>query len=96
MSGPKPPGWPDGVQPISVDDLARLGIDARNQLFWDGRRVETRNLLTLTRFQKSLAAIVTVCAILGSLGGFITGFNNATVFLCARGIFWLTCPPHLP
>ncbi len=88
--------WPSGVEPIGVDDLRRLGINRDNQLFWDGRRVEVRRPLVLTGFQKSVAVVVTVCAILGGLGGFVTGMNNASVFLCARGIHWLGCPVHEP
>lgn len=91
--GAAPPVWPPGVEPIGVDDLDRLGIGADDQLFWDGRRVEVRRLLDLTRPQKLIAALVTVFAILSGLGGFVTGFNNASIFLCARDIHWLTCPP---
>ena len=90
--GSDPAAWPSGVEPIGVDDLDRLGINAEDQLFWDGRRIEVWRRLDLTRFQKSIAAIVTVFAILSGLGGFVTGFNNASVFLCARDIQWLTCP----
>jgi hypothetical protein len=35
---------------------------------------------------------VTVRAILGGLGGFASGVNNASVFLCARHVAWLGCP----
>lgn len=87
-----PPPRPAGVEPIGVDDLDRLGINGQNQLFWDGRRVEVRRPLDLTRPQKLIAALVTVFAILSGLGGFVTGFNNASNFLCARGITWLSCP----
>jgi hypothetical protein len=80
------------VTPIGVEDLDRLGLNERNQLFWDGRRVEIRNRLDLTGLQRALAIIVSLCAILGALGGFITGFNNASIFLCARNIHWLSCP----
>jgi hypothetical protein len=91
MSGPA--GWPAGIEPIGIDDLRRLGINRDNELFWDGRRVEVRRRLVLTRFQTVVTAIVTVCAILGGLGGFVTGLNNASVFLCGRGLHWLGCPP---
>ena len=86
------PGWPNGVRPILVPDLKRLGINEQNELFWDGRHVEIRRSLTLTRFQKFITIIVTLCAVLGALGGFVTGFNNASVFLCARHVTFLTCP----
>ena len=69
-------------------EVKRLGINEQNELFWDGRHVEIRRSLTLTRFQKFITIIVTFCAVLGALGGFVTGSNNASVFLCA----FLTCP----
>ena len=93
MTGPEQaPGWPPGVHEISVEDLGRLGINDRQELFWDGHRVEIRRRLELTTVQKWIASVVSVCAILGSLGGFVTGFNNASVFLCARHVAWLSCP----
>lgn len=92
MSDAGQPGWPNGVRPILVPDLKRLGINEQNELFWDGRHVEIRRSLTLTRFQKFITIIVTFCAVLGALGGFVTGFNNASVFLCARHVTFLTCP----
>lgn len=93
MSSEAPQGWPPGVEPIGVENLARLGLDEGNRLFWDGRQVEMRRVLTLTRMQKSVAAVVTTFAVLGGLGGFLSGINNASLFLCARGIAWLSCPP---
>jgi hypothetical protein len=91
---PDPPSvdWPEGVTPISVEELGKLGLNEKNQLFWDGRRIEIRNRLDLTRLQKTFAIVVSVFAVLGALGGFLTGLNNASVFLCARGTHWLTCP----
>ena len=93
MSGQRD-GWPTEVRPIGVEDLERLGLNSENQLFWDGKRIEVRQTLTLTKLQKWLTVIVSVCAILGGLGGFVTGFNNATVFRCGRGIAWLSCAKH--
>lgn len=87
-----PPGWPKDVRPIGVEDLERLGLDHDNQLFWDGRRVEIRRSIRLTGFQKAVTAVLSICAILGGLGGAVTGLNNASVFLCARGYTWLSCP----
>ena len=90
------PGWPDGVEPIALEDLGRLGISRSDELFWDGRRIEVRRSLVLTRFQKVITGIVTVFAILGGLGGFVTGLNNASLFLCSRNIDWLSCPAIRP
>jgi hypothetical protein len=94
LSSPEPGDWPDGVKPVGVGDLRRLGIDDRNQLFWDGRRIEIRRPLVLTGPQKIVTGVVTVCAVLGALGGFVSGINNAAVFLCARDVHWLSCPPQ--
>jgi hypothetical protein len=91
MSGTDPSGWPADVARISVEDLDRLGINARNELFWDGKRIEIRRRLDLTKVQKSVAIVVSAFAILGSLGSFVTGLNNASAFLCARGRPWLGC-----
>jgi hypothetical protein len=96
VTDPGPRNWPPDVTPISVEELDRLGVNARNQLYWDGKRIEVRNHIDLTRLQKVLAVIVSICAVLGAIGGFMTGFNNASVFLCARGIQWLTCPTEAP
>ena len=96
MSDAKRDGWPPGVTPIGVEDLDRLGLNPSNQLFWDGKRIEVRNRFDLTRLQKTFAIIVSVFAVLGGLGGFVTGFNNASAFLCARGVHWLSCPPPPP
>ncbi len=59
MTTDKPAGWPSEVDPISLEDLGRLGINDRQELFWDGRHVEVRRRLTLTRFQKFITVIVT-------------------------------------
>ncbi len=78
--------------PIGVEDLGRLGLNPQHQLFWDGKQIEVQNRLDLTRLQKVLAVIVSIFAVLGGLGGFVTGLNNAATFLCSRDINWLTCP----
>jgi hypothetical protein len=75
-----------------MEDLNRLGIDQEHQLYWDGRRIEIRRFLVLTRFQKWFAVTVAVVGFLAGLATIATGINNASVFLCARHIEILTCP----
>jgi hypothetical protein len=96
MSDEPPASWPHGVQPIRIGDLKRLGIDSERQLYWDGRAVEIRRPLDLTKLQKLFAIVVAIFAVLGGIGGFATGFNDASVFLCARGHDFLSCPLPLP
>lgn len=92
MTDRDPASWPAGVEQIGLEDLGRLGINKADQLFWDGRRIEVRQSLVLTGFQKAIAGAAAMFAVLGALGGFVTGLNNASVFLCARGVNWLSCP----
>jgi len=68
-----------------------LCLDPDNQLFWDGKRIEVRQALTVCpRLQKALAAIVALLAVLGGLGGFVTGSNNT---LCLRAFSSVSRPP---
>jgi hypothetical protein len=46
----------------------------------------------LNRVQKWIAVGVSICAMLGGLGGMVTGVQNASIFLCNRGKTWLGCP----
>jgi hypothetical protein len=87
-----PPNWPRGVEPIGMEDLNRLGIDTEHQLYWDGRRIEIRRRLVLTRLQTWFAAGAAIVGLLAGLATIATGVNNASLFLCVRHIGWLTCP----
>ncbi|MBB3525384.1 hypothetical protein FHX03_004750 [Rhizobium sp. BK456] len=44
-----PSDWPDGVKPISMQGISLLGIDADNNLYWDGRRLQHITRLGRTR-----------------------------------------------
>ena len=92
MSGSPPQKLPDGVEPIGMEDLNRIGIDSEHQLYWDGHRIEIRRFLVLTRVQKWFAAGAAVIGLCAGLATIATGINNASVFLCARHITALTCP----
>jgi hypothetical protein len=82
-----------GVEPIGLADFGRLGINADDQLSWDGRRIEARQSLVLTGLQTFIATPAALCVVQVALGGFVTAVNNASIFLCARGNAWLICPP---
>jgi len=94
VTQPPPGDWPQGVERIVVNDLDRLGINSENQLFWDGRRIEIRRRLDLTRVEKTVAWIVTLAAVLGGIGAFLSGLNDGSVYLCERGVHFLGCPGH--
>ncbi len=88
----EPDDPPGRVQPISVEQIGKLGINHRNELFWDGRRLVTRSQFALTVPQTLLA----ILAAIASLATIATGLNNASVFLCARDVRWLGCPTAPP
>lgn len=92
MSGEPNANWPKGVEPIGMGELNHLGIDSEHEPYWDGHRIEIKRFLVLTRFQKWFAAVATIVGLLAGLATIATGFNNASVFLCARHIEWLSCP----
>jgi hypothetical protein len=86
------PQWRRGIEPISLDNLNRLGIDSEHQLYWDGNPIEVRRSIVLTRLQKRIAVIATIVGLFAGIATIATGINNASIFLCARHISWLSCP----
>jgi hypothetical protein len=86
------PQWRRGIEPIGMEDLNRLGIDSDHQLYWDGHPIEIRRSIVLTRFQKRIAVVATIVGLFAGLATIATGINNASIFLCARHITWLSCP----
>jgi hypothetical protein len=86
------PAWPEGVREIRIGDLKKLWIDGDRQLFWDGQQIEIRRPLILTGAQKLAAVLVTLFAVLGGVGGLLSGMTASADFLCARHLHWLSCP----
>ncbi len=50
-------------QPISLDDLDRLGIDAASRLYWDGAEVVTSVVFSLPWWANLLAVIAAIAGI---------------------------------
>lgn len=82
----RPEDWPDGVTPMTLQDLKRLGTDRKNQLYWDGKIVRSPLRLSMPQ------TVIAVLATLASLATIFSGLNNAAVFFCARGVTILGCP----
>jgi hypothetical protein len=60
------------------------GVSRDNQLYWDGKPVEIRRRLKLSRLQIAGAFVVGLVAIIGGLG---TGLNEGYDFGCKR-VWW--------
>lgn len=69
----RPSEWPAGLQAISTEGLALFGIDEENRLYWDGKRLAT---LTLTRWQKIGAVIVTVSAAVAATAAAVSAVED--------------------
>jgi hypothetical protein len=58
------PDWPPDVHSISLGGLSRLGIDNKNTLYWDGKRVQIARRLELSRAQGIFAIIGVLAGVL--------------------------------
>ena len=53
----RPDHWPKNVQPISFDNLGKLGVNPQNnRIYWDGQELVTAN--RLDKFERFLAVVV--------------------------------------
>ena len=71
----------DAPHPISMEDLSRLQINDRHELFWDGKRVEVKSRLDLTWPQTLGAILIGAAAI---MGGLASAANDGTEFTCRQ------------
>jgi hypothetical protein len=68
MSDSQNPQLPDGVEPISWNNLGRLGVHRETgALYWDGKEVVTKSWIRLGNFERWMAAL----AATGTFGSFI-------------------------
>lgn len=59
---PKARGWPDGVEPVGLDDLNKLGVHRETkQLHWNGAPIVTKH--ELGRREYFLAQLVAGAAV---------------------------------
>ncbi|WP_105424412.1 hypothetical protein [Neorhizobium tomejilense] len=58
-----PKSWPSDVSSISINGVSLLGVDLRNNLYWDGQRLQiVRKLGWFERGIGILVAIATIAA----------------------------------
>ena len=67
ISEERPPEWPQNVRAISLKGLTLFGLDEEHRLYWDGNRVEVRNRLSLTLWQRVGAVIIAGSTFVGAL-----------------------------
>jgi hypothetical protein len=56
--------WPKDVRPLTFDEGDRLGVrDADNALFWDGKELQTRQVVSLRKYEAVLAFFATAATV---------------------------------
>lgn len=90
VSGPL--HWPQHIRPISLSGTALFGLDEEGGLYWDGKPVEIRRRLDLTKDERWFALAVGFFTILGSLGAVAQGWAAAHQWSCQAGYVAKGCP----
>jgi hypothetical protein len=76
------------VHTIGISDLSRLSIDNDGRLYWDGKPVEVRRRILMSRPQIVGACIVAAFVVIGAVGAAVHGSAAALDWACRLG--WTT------
>ncbi|ACK82020.1 MAG: hypothetical protein ACAH20_19905 [Methylobacteriaceae bacterium] len=87
------PHWPAGVRPISIDGLGLMGVSGEGLLHWDGRPVEVRRRLDLSKGERFFAILVGAFTIAGSIGAAAQGWAAGHQWMCQAQVVSKWCPP---
>jgi hypothetical protein len=81
------PGKAEGrnVHAINAMDLTRLSIDNDGRLYWDGKPVEVRRRLMMSRSQAVGACIVAFFIVIAAIGSAIQGAATLSNWACRTG-----------
>lgn len=85
-------GWPPGVQEVSMGDLSRFGMDAEKRLYFDGKPVEVRRRLDLSKGERWFAIVVGLFTIFGSLAAVAQGWAAGHQWACQIELMSWHCP----
>ncbi|HEY5962925.1 MAG TPA: hypothetical protein VIU42_02795, partial [Xanthobacteraceae bacterium] len=74
---PKPDPEPEmkgrNVHGLAAADLTRLSIDNDGRLYWDGKPVEVRRRIQMSRAQVVGASVVAAFIVIGAVGAAVQG-----------------------
>jgi hypothetical protein len=85
QSGDVIPGWPENVRALGPNGTLFMGIDEKNQLYWDGKPIEIQRRLKFSRLQIVGALVVGIATLISGMG---TGLNEGFDFGCK--VHWWT------
>jgi hypothetical protein len=84
-SGPESEPQGRNVHPVDMTDLSRLSIDRDGRLYWDGKPVEVRRRISMSRAQVIGASIVAGFVVIGAIASAIQGAVAARELACQLG-----------
>jgi hypothetical protein len=88
---PEPQGR--NVRPVDMTDLSRLSIDRDGRLYWDGKPVEVRRRIAMSRAQIVGATIVAAFVVIGAVASALQGAVAARELACRLGWSAAACAP---
>lgn len=84
--------WPPGIRPLGIAELDLIGTDGKGGLYWDGKPIEVRRRLDLSRGERLFALVVGFFTIAGSIGAVAQGWAAAHQWSCQTGLVKIGCP----
>ena len=93
-AAPEPEPQGRNVHPVDMTDLSRLSIDSDGRLYWDGKPVEVRRRISMSRAQVVGAGIVAAFVAIGAIASAIQGAVTAHDWACRLG--WSASSCTLP
>jgi hypothetical protein len=93
-AAPEPQPQGRNRHPVDMTDLSRLSIDRDGRLYWDGKPVEVRRRIAMSRAQIVGASIVAAFVMVGAIGAAIQGAATARDWACRLG--WSASACSLP
>jgi hypothetical protein len=91
---PEPKKKGRNVHNLAVADLSRLSIDDDGRLYWDGKPVEVRRRIQMSRAQVVGASFVAAFIVIGAIGAAVQGSLALRDWSCRLG--WTTRHCTLP
>jgi len=83
--------WPEGVRPISIDEMDGIGVDADGDLYWHGKRV-TRTRVDLNWRQVIYAGFILLFTAIAACGAAVQGWTAYQDWACKVGWRAVACP----
>jgi hypothetical protein len=83
------------VHGVSAVDLSRLSIDSDGRLYWDGKPVEVKPRLMMSRGQILGACLVAFFIVIGAIGSALQATVTVHDWACRTGLASV-CAPQTP